>query len=211
MNTFKTLGTLFCIAIAAIAMPTPSAVANDHQPQMHVLEHTAIPIGHARFCARLPDECVANDHLVNRVHLTEQNWRELLHVNAKVNAIITPMSDMEFYATSEHWTFPNTYGDCEDYVLLKRAALIERGWPASTLLITVVHELSGSGHAVLTVRTDRGDLILDNQDGLVHLWHQTSYHFIKRQSQHHQGVWVSVHDNRAQHVRMARLNVNTTN
>ena len=38
-----------------------------------------------------------------------------------------------------------------------------RGWPESKLLITVVRDENNEGHAVLTVRTDEGDFILDNR------------------------------------------------
>ena len=57
----------------------------------------------------------------------------------------------------EKWSYPDDgYGDCEDYVLLKRRLLAARGFPESTLLITVVRDENNEGHAVLTVRTDRG-------------------------------------------------------
>ncbi len=36
---------------------------------------------------------------------------------------------------------------------------------------------------MLLVRTDRGDLVLDNQDGRVLLWNETPYTYLKRQSQ----------------------------
>ena len=205
MNNLKKFG-IICTALASFAVAAPAAVANDNSGQMQILDATSIPIGHAHYCQRLPHECVGNRHIVEEVSLNEQNWRELLTINAQVNAAIKPITDMEFYQTAEHWTMPRTHGDCEDYVLMKRAALIERGWPASTLLITVVREPSGEGHAVLTVKTDRGDVILDNQDGLVHLWHNTPYEYVKRQSQHHQAVWVNVNDNRPSYARLAHLN-----
>ncbi len=58
--------------------------------------------------------------------------------------------------------YPPTAGDCEDIALLKRRDLIEKGWPVGALLMTVVRQANGEGHAVLTVLTDRGDLVLDN-------------------------------------------------
>jgi len=47
--------------------------------------------------------------------------------------------------------------------------LLEAGWPRQALLITVVRDKRGDGHAVLTVTTDRGDFILDNQKQLFRL------------------------------------------
>ncbi|HXV30629.1 MAG TPA: transglutaminase-like cysteine peptidase, partial [Sinorhizobium sp.] len=53
------------------------------------------------------------------------------------------------------------------------------------------------GHAVLTVRTDRGDFILDNMRSKVLLWSETEYTFLKRQSSENAGRWVKLQDGRA--------------
>ena len=82
----------------------------------------------------------------------------------------------------------------EDYQLAKQRELIREGWPASDLLMTVVREKSGDGHAVLMVRTDRGDLVLDNEDSLIRLWSDTPYVFLKRQSQGDASAWVGLID-----------------
>jgi predicted transglutaminase-like cysteine proteinase len=87
------------------------------------------------------------------------------------------------------------YGDCEDYVLMKRKMLIDAGWPREALLITVVRDKNDEGHAVLTVKTDKGEFILDNQNENVVPWTETGYHFIKRQSQSDPNVWVALGDN----------------
>ena len=97
----------------------------------------------------------------------------------------------------EKWSLPSDgYGDCEDSVLLKRRMLVEAGWPREALLITVVRDKKGEGHAVLTVKTDKGEFILDNQEDRVLLWSETGYRFVKRQSQSDQNVWVSLGDPR---------------
>jgi predicted transglutaminase-like cysteine proteinase len=113
-----------------------------------------------------------------------------------VNATVVPVTDEDLYHVSEFWTYPNGYGDCEDIALEKRRELIEAGWPVSTLLMAVVRQRNGEGHAVLMVRTDRGDLVLDNQVGSIDLWSQTPYKFIKRQSQANAGQWVDMVDER---------------
>jgi predicted transglutaminase-like cysteine proteinase len=158
--------------------------------------NTSIPIGHAEFCAARPAECRPNQNVVEAVTLDDRAWSELLAVNAAVNQAVTPVTDQELYNVSEFWTYPNGYGDCEDFVLAKRRDLIEAGWPASTLLMSVVRESNGDGHAVLIVRTDRGDLVLDNQDGTIRVWNETPYQFIKRQSQADAGKWVDMLDDR---------------
>jgi predicted transglutaminase-like cysteine proteinase len=73
-----------------------------------------------------------------------------------------------------------------------------KGWPAAALLITVVRQTNGDGHAVLTVTSNRGDLVLDNLDPQVRLWSETSYRYLKRQSQYDTGLWVAVEDGRSQ-------------
>ena len=69
---------------------------------------------------------------------------------------------------------------------------MRRGWPRQALLITVVTDQKGSGHAVLTVTTDRGDYILDNQAEDVLLWSRTGLTFFKRQSPSDPNVWVGL-------------------
>ncbi len=159
-------------------------------------KQTSIPYGHAQFCQTRPQECTKNDNLQIAVTLTQERWQQLVNINAKFNAEIIPVTDKELYGVEEFWTYSNGYGDCEEYVLEKRRALMNLGWPASTLLIAVARQMSGEGHAVLMVRTDRGDLILDNQASLIKLWNETPYRYLKRQSQANSGMWVDIYDNR---------------
>ncbi|GGA60955.1 transglutaminase-like cysteine peptidase [Pelagibacterium lentulum] len=167
-----------------------------HPAFASVSGQTSIPVGHAEFCTRRPAECSPTLGAIDHVKLTDTLWDELQLVNNHYNISITPVSDMDLYGVPEFWTYPvNGYGDCEDIALAKRAALIERGWHPSTLLMTVVRQANGEGHAVLMVRTDRGDLILDNQDALIKVWNDTPYTFLKRQSQAHAGQWVDIIDN----------------
>ena len=63
--------------------------------------------------------------------------------------------------------------------------------------MTVVRDHNGNGHAVLTVKTDRGEYILDNQTIDILLWADTGYRFVKRQSQSDPNVWVSLGEPRA--------------
>ena len=78
-----------------------------------------------------------------------------MRVNRWVNETIKPRTDLEHYGVVERWSYPDDgYGDCEDYVLLKRRMLIQSGWPRGVLLVTVVRDTKDKGHAVLTVSTD---------------------------------------------------------
>jgi len=63
-------------------------------------------------------------------------------------------------------------------------------------LITVVRDKKGDGHSVLTVRSDKGEFVLDNQETEILPWSDTGYRYVKRQSQSDPNVWVSLGDNR---------------
>ena len=73
---------------------------------------------------------------------------------------------------------------------------MQAGWPRQALLITVVRDKQGDGHAVLTVKTDKGEFILDNQIEEIVLWSETEYRFVKRQSQSDPNVWIALGDPR---------------
>jgi predicted transglutaminase-like cysteine proteinase len=159
---------------------------------------TSIPVGAADFCKRDRADCAPNAHPVNVETLTPASWSQLVAVNDDVNRTIVPETDQQLYHVAEYWTYPTkNAGDCEDIALQKRKELIQQGWDASALLMTVVRERSGEGHAVLMVRTDRGDLILDNQNAQVLVWNATPYEYVKRQSQADASKWVGLNDDRA--------------
>ncbi len=157
---------------------------------------TSQPIGHAEFCRHFTSECRVRSSKTRPVQLTRKRWKEMDRVNKQINLAVEPITDYEYYKKEEHWTYPQRYGDCEDYVLLKRYMLMQKGWPASSLLITVVRQSNGDGHAVLTVRTDRADYVLDNLMPDIEQWNKTSYRFLKRQSTKHTGKWIKIKDKR---------------
>jgi Predicted periplasmic protein len=198
--SFKTKGLLAGLIAAIVALnPVAQAVALDLTNVAFVQTAsgtTSIPVGHLEFCNSHPAECRPNDRVVPAMTLTDATWQQLVSVNAYYNQTVVPVTDQDLYKVAEFWTYPNGYGDCEDFALAKRRDLINSGWHPSTLMIAVVKEANGNGHAVLIARTDRGDLVLDNQDGTIRLWSETPYKFIKRQSQAHPGQWVDMIDDR---------------
>ena len=194
------------LALAALISPAQAFDTTNVAFVQTIGGTTSIPVGHAEFCNSRPDECRADPNPVAAVPLTEGLWQQLLSVNAGINQQVVPVTDQDLYQVAEFWTYPNGYGDCEDYALAKRRELINAGWPASTLLMAVVKQANGEGHAVLMVRTDRGDLVLDNQIGSIDLWSQTPYQFIKRQSQADAGQWVDMIDTRDIVVATAAIN-----
>jgi len=177
----------------------PSIVAAQAQPSawMDTGVRTTQPIGHYQMCQRLPIECNEMTPNAAAYVLTPHTWQMIIDVNNSVDTTIQPRTDMQIYGVAEYWAYPVKYGDCEDYALLKRRVLMEKGIPAGDLLMTVVKQPDGDGHAVLTVHTDRGDFILDNLDARVRLWSETDYRYIKRQSETNSGEWVSIEDGHA--------------
>jgi predicted transglutaminase-like cysteine proteinase len=169
--------------------------ADADSPLMQVGGPTNPPVGYLDFCKHFPTECKIRGADTPE-QLNEETWRDLQEVNVLVNRIVTPATDLEIYHRDEVWTLPGAYGDCEDYVLLKRKWLEERGWPTSALLITVVFDEVGEGHAVLLVRTSRGDFVLDNKTDKLHRWYETAYRYVKRQSTEDPNRWVSIGDPR---------------
>lgn len=160
---------------------------------MNTMQQVPPPIGWVQFCQDYASYCDVQDLPARQVVLTEANWKQLLHINATVNSAIQPVTDMDHWGVAEHWDIPTDgKGDCEDYALEKRRQLMQAGWPRQALLMTVVRDKNGDGHAVLTVKSDRGDLILDNQEAKVLLWDQTGYKFIKRQSAESPNRWLGL-------------------
>jgi predicted transglutaminase-like cysteine proteinase len=187
-------GAVLIAALAASAIDTLPAVAGPKR-LAHVLvsEVTRPPVGWVEFCARQPGECAGTTTALRHLALSPEAWKDLVRVNKWVNETIKPLTDLEHWGVVERWSYPDDgYGDCEDYVLLKRRMLIQSGWPRETLLVTVVSDKQDEGHAVLTVTTNKGDYVLDNQNEDILLWSETGYRFVKRQSQSDPNVWVSL-------------------
>jgi predicted transglutaminase-like cysteine proteinase len=172
-------------------MPSPQAKVQ-RIAFMSSFGDTLPPIGYVNFCREHDSECRPADRFADRIQLTPAKFQEIEQVNDTVNTDVAPVTDLELYGQPEVWAYPSSKGDCEDYVLLKRRLLAARGFPESTLLITVVRDENNEGHAVLTVRTDRGDLILDNKRREVMRWADTPYTFVKRQSERNPLVWISL-------------------
>src|SRR5580692_7071161 len=199
MNTYRR--GKYLLGVAAIAAMTclsaAAAAAEDQFLYVEVYDVTRAPIGWVEFCASRPAECATTPTTARDVVMSPRAFKDLVRVNKWVNDTIKPMTDIEHWGVVERWSYPDDgYGDCEDYVLLKRKLLIAAGWPREALLITVVRDKKDEGHAVLTVKTDRGEFILDNQTEDVLSWLETGYRFVKRQSQHDPNVWVSLGDPR---------------
>jgi predicted transglutaminase-like cysteine proteinase len=163
-----------------------------------VFDYTTAPIGYINFCSHGQAECQFRSDKTERVALRPEQLEQLNQVNTYVNTKIKPVSDAVTYGVPDYWSYPVSSGDCEDYVLLKKRYLQGLGFSPAQLLITVVLDENGAGHAILTVMTDKADLILDNRRNEILSWNKTGYKFLKRQSQADASVWVSLRQNSPQ-------------
>jgi len=189
----KGLATLSAALLAALFAATTPSVAVASEP-MATGGLTSQPIGHYEFCKANPAECSIRMQDAGPLQFTGGMWAQISRINRAVNKSIKPMNDFDVYGKDEVWAYPNGVGDCEDYVLEKRRQLAAEGISLSDLLITVVRKPDGEGHAVLTVRTTKGDFILDNLTDKVKLWGDTGYRYLKRQSSENTGRWVSIRE-----------------
>ncbi|MDP4022805.1 transglutaminase-like cysteine peptidase [Methylobacterium sp. NEAU 140] len=190
------------VGIAALAGLAGAGLAGAAQAQVLAslpTEVGATPLGPAKplaawvaFCQGYAAECAVDQAEPARITLTQAVWNTIVAVNRRVNKTIQPMTDMDHLHVADRWDLAEDgIGDCEDFQLLKRRLLAEAGLPRRAMRMTVVIDEKGEGHAVLTLITDRGDLVLDNKTGAVLPWHRTGYVFVKRESQD-AVAWVSL-------------------
>ncbi|OCW55936.1 transglutaminase [Hoeflea olei] len=175
--------------IASVVIPA-GGMASDLS--MRTGRITSQPIGHYEFCQKHANECGPVKGSGAAPKVTDYGWDVIREINRAVNFSVMPKTDMELYGKEEVWAYPDVAGDCEDYVLLKRRMLIERGFSPGDVLITVVRKPDGEGHAVLTLRTSEGDFVLDNLVDEIKNWRETPYSYLKRQASNSSGRWVTI-------------------
>ncbi|WP_232627938.1 transglutaminase-like cysteine peptidase [Methylobacterium sp. Leaf118] len=146
----------------------------------------------AEFCERYPAECAVDRTEAAAVTLTPALWQTINAVNRRINRSVEAVTDLQHWRSADRWDLAEDgRGDCEDFQLLKRRSLVQAGVPRRAMRMTVVIDEKGEGHAVLTIVTNRGDLVLDNKTSVVLPWTQTGYTFVKRESQDAVG-WVAL-------------------
>lgn len=188
MRIIGILGLVFGIFVHA----PPALAFNDY-----FLEegNTRLPlIGQKGFCERNPEQCEITDSSTV-VWVTKEVMDAIDDVHEDVQRRIEPATDQEVHGVEEKWVLDPWKGDCEDYVLTKRAFLIRRGLPANALRITYVLDEDGEGHLVLTVKSDLGEIVLDNKKDSVVWWDEwrsLPYEWIKRTSGRDPKTWVSI-------------------
>lgn len=162
MSQFRStiIATAIGIVLAGALVPTAAVAAS------------RAPLGYQLMCLKSPQECMGGGSA--RVDATDDTLQTLKRINADVNRAIKPRNDRG----ADVWTANASSGDCEDYVLAKRRALVKAGVSASALRIAYVKTRHGEGHAILVVKTNRGDLVLDNLNGSVRPLSQSGYRIV---------------------------------
>lgn len=156
------------------------------------------PRGWRELCASEPAVCAPPTRrrpgAITR--LDAEGYAQLERFNTRMNAALTPANDKDAYAVEDLWRVPapGDPADCEDYVLAKRQRLLAAGWPAESVLIGVVRGDVSPYHAVLVLRTDRGELVLDNLTDEIRDWRESGYSWVVRQSAQAPERWVRVID-----------------
>lgn len=152
---------------------------------------SAAPAGAASICRSYDWACAG---ATNTAAVGADALKVAAAVNRAANRTIRPVSDMDQYATSERWALPTARGgDCEDYALFKKKALIEAGVSPDHLLIAAVLDHKRNVHAVLVLRTDMGDFILDNLTDRVLPWDRTGYAFLRMQDPRQPSRWIGTY------------------
>lgn len=99
---------------------------------------------------------------------------KLSMVNRGINRAIRYAADSETYGSRDYWAditeiAAKRRGDCEDYAIMKMAALSRLGIPVKNMSVVVLYDKTKRAfHAVLAVATDEGNFILDNNSNDVY-------------------------------------------
>jgi predicted transglutaminase-like cysteine proteinase len=90
-------------------------------------------------------------------------------INRAADLAISSVSDEMQWGVVDHWSDPfetllSNRGDCEDYAIVKYAALLEAGIPRDDVKIVILKNFfPNENHAAVATRVDGQWLILDNR------------------------------------------------
>jgi predicted transglutaminase-like cysteine proteinase len=164
------------------------ACANVPSGHMPLGETVSQPLGAELFCLENATECSAQRSAAQQVKMTPELWAELLSVQYSINRKFRLTREVRFA-----WDYSvDGTGNCVQFALEKRRALIMRGWPAGALQLATAVTPADIGHLVLVIDTDEGDWVLDNLRPDVVRWQQLPYRWIARQQGASMEDWVAV-------------------
>ena len=181
VSTIMATGPAQSLDLAGVTRAARSDVGRSFIPEK---QRVMAPFAHVMFCVKAPAECAASNG-PQTVELTPERKRQLMSVNRHVNIEITPVND----SGDDVWSLAPREGDCEDYAITKRHDLIASGWPSAALRLALVYTAWGEGHLVLVVRTDKGDMVLDNMTGAVRNWRKSGLQWQMIQSSENPRIW----------------------
>lgn len=175
------------LALAAVIAP---AHASGKRPHLEATRSADAPEGFSGVCARYGWACARSGRAgsvgPDVLSLAEK-------VNAAINRQTREVSDESQYSRKEYWALPTDRGgDCEDFALAKKQALIGNGIAPERLLIATVLDRRSNPHAVLVLRTDGGDYVLDNLTNRILGWRETGYTFLRMQNPASPGQWSAI-------------------
>jgi predicted transglutaminase-like cysteine proteinase len=178
-------------AIATLTACAAGPAATDHPGPMPLGASVGAPLGASAFCHYSPSECTQPPSTVTSLDMTEDRWRELRAVQQNVDSGIAPRLPTNATEVAWHYAVDGA-GDCVQYALEKRRALLERGWPAGALHLVTASTGTDVRHLVLLVSTTDGDFVLDNLQSDVVPWTRLPYQWIARQQGPTLRDWVGV-------------------
>ena len=152
------------------------------------------PLAYTHFCVRYPAECrlqgVAFGDAAD-IAWSPRVMATLSRVNATVNSAIVPAAHTGPRGY-DSWRIGPSLGDCNDFAVSKRHALLALDWPSRALLLAEVITTWGEHHLVLVVRTTAGDYVLDNLRSDIRLWNATPYRWVRAQMPSEPSLWAAV-------------------
>lgn len=185
------------MADAAYLAAPKTGLKIPHSEPIRIGETTKSPAGSAIFCSEYKAECIPRSGAIpvtadGAIILTDDRFRRIVAINAGINRVMRQVTDQRLYRLADKWTVGKRAGDCEDLALEKRRRLIAAGFPSSAVLLAIGRNGRGEMHAVLVVRTDKGDYVLDNIIKDVRPWRHAVFDGIKMQSPERPDQWVRI-------------------
>lgn len=162
----------------------------DVSPYLISRHPISVPAGAKSLCKTYEWACAP---AARETEFDNADLRLVRAVNRRINRTVRQITDHRQYRRTEVWALPTRRGgDCEDFALLKKRELMKAGIAADRLLIATVLDKRMQGHAVLVVRTHRGDLVLDNLTSRILPWDKTGYIFLKMQNPDQPQLWDAI-------------------
>ncbi len=151
------------LAIIVLTVPSVEAAPQSTAPWGRIDDlatgrDVAAPAGWLNYCLAELERCVPAT-AVTELNATSELLALVQQVQANANRRIAARPEP---AGRDLWQIAVTSGDCEDFALAKQAALRRAGLPAGAVRLATARLASGEFHAVLTVATSDGTLVLDN-------------------------------------------------